>query len=63
MFKRFKVKFYLKSGSIITMRFKKFEITKLSGTLGKRKMTSEGKPGEFTIDVDELEAVVIKKRF
>ena len=63
MFKRFKVKFYLKSGSIVTMRFKKFEITKLSGTLGKREMDFDGSSETFTIDVDELEAVVIKKRF
>jgi hypothetical protein len=63
MFKRFKVKFYLKSGSIVTMRFKKFEITKLSGTLGEREMDFYGNSETFTIDVDELEAVVIKKRF
>jgi hypothetical protein len=63
MFKRFKVKFYLKSGSIFTMRFKEFEISRLTSTLGKRKMTFGGESRGFTIDVDELEAVVIKKRF
>lgn len=60
MFKRkLRVTFYMKSGNVIKKRFTEFEISKLSGTLGKRTMSTEG-GGIFSIDLDEIEAVTIK---
>tara|TARA_R110000822_G_scaffold151815_1_gene290970 strand:+ start:458 stop:643 length:186 start_codon:yes stop_codon:yes gene_type:complete len=60
MFKRkIKVTFYLKSGNVFSLKFKKFEISKLSGSQGKRKMTYEEPEKVFTIDINEIECVVI----
>lgn len=60
MFKRRKkVTFYLKSGNVFSLKFDKFEISKLSGSKGKREMNYENAEKTFTIDIDEIECVVI----
>jgi len=56
-----KVTFYMKSGNKFSMKFKEFDITKLSGSIGKREMNFKGQSDVFTIDIDEVEAVIIEK--
>lgn len=61
MFKRrIKVTFYLKSGQLFTMKFQEFEISKLSGTKGSREMDFKNPSSSFTVDLNEIEAVIIK---
>lgn len=63
MFKRkLRVTFYMKSGNVIKREYTKFEISKLTGSIDDREMSSEG-GGTMTIDLDEVEAVVIKQNF
>ena len=57
MGKKIKVTFYMKSGNKITVRFKTFTIDKLSGNTN-RSMNWTGNKN-FTIDIDEIEAVII----
>ena len=57
--KKIKVTFYMKSGNIFTLKFKEFEISKLSGTKGSRSMTYTEPNKTFTIDIEEIEACII----
>jgi hypothetical protein len=60
MFKRkVKVTFYMKSGNVFSLKFKEFEISKLSGSEGDRGMTYEGNEKTFTVDLDQIECVII----
>ena len=60
MFKRkVKVTFYMKSGNVFSLKFKEFEISKLSGSEGDRVMTYEGNEKTFTVDIDQIECVII----
>ena len=60
MFKRkIKVTFYMKSGNVFSLKFKEFEISKLSGSEGDRVMTYEGNEKTFTVDLDQIECVII----
>ncbi len=51
----------MKSGNLITMKFDTFSIDKLSGTVGNREMTWKNPSNIFTIDINEIECVIIKK--
>lgn len=51
----------MKSGNVITLKFTKFKISKLSGTKGNRNMDYENASKSFTIDIDEIECVTFKK--
>ena len=53
------VDFYMKSGSVITLRFTEFEINRFDGSKA-RDMIWKGNEFAFTIDMDEIEAVVMK---
>ncbi len=53
----------MKSGKTIVMKFDKFEISKLSGTIGNRKMTYTNEKAVFSMDIDAIEFVSIKKTF
>jgi hypothetical protein len=60
MFKRkIKVTFYMKSGNVFLLKFKEFEISKLSSSKGNREMTYKGNEKTFTVDIDQIECVVI----
>lgn len=54
------VHFYMKSGNDFVVKAKDFSITKLSGTVGKRSM-SLNSDFTVTIDIDEIEAVIVKE--
>lgn len=54
-----KVTFYMKSGNVITMKFKKIEISKLSGN-DNREIVWEQPDKAFTIDVDQIECATLK---
>lgn len=56
-----KVIFYMKSGNVFSVKFKEFEITKLSSSNGQRQMSYKEASNKFTVDIDEIEAVIIKK--
>ena len=59
IFKRkIKVDFYFKSGNQLSVNFTRFEITKLSVD-GDLEMNYEGQSKTFTIDLNELECVII----
>ena len=58
---RIKATFYMKSGNVITLKFTKFQISKLSGTKGNRNFDYENASKSFTIDIDEIECVTFKK--
>ena len=60
MFKRkVKVTFYMKSGNVFSLKFKEFEISKLSGNKENREMTYKGNEKAFTVDIDQIECVII----
>tara|TARA_R110000772_G_scaffold253692_1_gene369431 strand:- start:322 stop:528 length:207 start_codon:yes stop_codon:yes gene_type:complete len=60
LFKRkIKVTFYMKSGNVIKLKFISFEIDKLSGNKGNRKLNYDGCSDGFTVDLDEIEFLVI----
>ena len=54
------VTMYLKSGNSITLKFNSFEITKLSGSVGKRTLKFADCEASFSIDADEIDAVIIR---
>ena len=57
--KRIKVTFYMKSGNVISLKFKEFTISKLSGSENNREMTYDGCNKKFSIDIDEIECYTI----
>lgn len=57
--KKITATFYMKSGNVFSLKFKEFEISNLSGSQGNREMTYKGNEKVFTLDVDEIEAVII----
>jgi len=59
--RKFKVTFVMASGAIFKVRFNKFESSLLTGTKGNRTVSHSGGPTGFTIDIDEVQAIVIKK--
>ena len=58
--RRTKVTFLMRSGNTFTMRFEKFEITRLSGSPGTRKLTYTNSSNTFSVDVALIEACIIK---
>jgi hypothetical protein len=54
-----KVTFYMKSGNSFSLEFEDFEMSKLSGSKGKREMKYKKPSKVFTIDIDEIEAVIV----
>jgi len=54
-----KVTFYMKSGNSFSLEFEDFEMSKLSGSKGKREMKYKKPSKGFTIDIDEIEAVIV----
>jgi len=60
LFKRkVKVTFYMKSGNMFEIKFKEFEISKLSSSVGNREMTYKGQNKAFTVDINEIECCII----
>lgn len=57
---KFKVTFYMKSGNSFDIEFDEFEISKLSGE-GQRTMEWKNSSHNFTVDVNEIEAVIINQ--
>lgn len=57
--KKITVTFYMKSENVFSLKFEEFEISKISGSQGIRKMTYKGNEKVFTLDIDEIEAVII----
>ena len=57
--RKIKVDFYFKSGNQMSVSFTKFEISKLSGNDEELKMSYGGQSKTFTVDLDELECVII----
>ena len=57
--KKIEVTFYMKSGNVFSLKFEEFEISKLSGTKGNREFSYKGAEKPFTIDIDQIECVVI----
>ena len=57
---KIKVTFYMKSGNVFSLKFREFSITRLSGSRGERNMEYEGCETTFTVDVDQIEAVVVE---
>lgn len=56
-----KVTFYMKSGNSFTVKFKTFSISRLTSNKEKREMRWEDPDVTgLTIDIDEIEAVIIK---
>jgi hypothetical protein len=49
----------MKSGNKFSVKFKKFEITRLSGNR-KREMEYSGNRVNLTVDVNEIEAITIE---
>ena len=54
-----KVTFYMKSGNSFSLEFEDFEMSKLSGSKGEREMNYKQPSKGFTIDLDEIEAVIV----
>jgi hypothetical protein len=54
-----KVTFYMKSGNSFSLEFEEFEMSKLSGSKKGREMKYKTPSKGFTIDLDEVEAVVV----
>lgn len=57
---KIKVTFYLSSGQKMVVKCKKFDMTKLSGTKGNRKIDIKGADMAWTIDVDEIVGTTAK---
>lgn len=55
--KRTKATFYMKSGDKITLKFKTFNLSRLSSS-GGRELTYTGCNKNFSIDLDEVECCV-----
>ena len=55
---KIKVTFYMKSGNVFSLKFDKFEISRLTGN-NEREMTYEGASNSFTVDLREMEACVV----
>ena len=61
MKRKTKVKLYLSSGQTMIVKFDEFSMSRLSGTKGNRTMSCKGGDRKFTIDLDEIVAVEMKK--
>lgn len=57
---KLKVVFILSNGQKLTVKCKKFEITKLSGSKGKRELSIVGADRIWSIDLNEVVGVTAK---
>lgn len=57
---KFKVMFMLSNGQKLVLKCKKFNITKLTATKGKRELSIEKPDKIYSIDLDEIVAVTAK---
>jgi hypothetical protein len=55
-----KVVFILSNGQTLTVKCKKFEISKLTGSKGKRELTIEKADRVWTVDLDEVVGVTAR---
>ena len=62
-FFRLKVIFILENGSKFELKCKKFDMTKLTSSQGKRELTIEGADRLWSIDIDKVVAVSAKRVF
>lgn len=59
--RKLKVVFYLSNGQTVVIKCKDFEMTKLSGTKGKRELTIEKADRYISIDLNEVVAFTAKR--
>jgi len=57
---KLKVVFFLSSGQKLVLKCKKFEMTKLSGSKGRRTVTIEKADRVWSLDLDEVVGVTAK---
>ena len=57
---KLKVVFILSNGQTLTVKCKKFEITKLSGPKGRRELTIEKADRVWSVDLDEVVGVTAR---
>ena len=55
-----KVTFYMKSGNVIVNYYTGFEISKLTGSKGDRKMEYTSSKALMTIDIAQIECCLIE---
>jgi len=55
-----KLDIYLNSGQTLTIYCQSFEMTKLSGTKGGREITITKAKGNWSVDVDSINAIIGK---
>ena len=58
-----KVVFTLEGGSKFELKCDSFDMTKLSGTIGKRELTIKGADRVWSVDLDKVIAVSAKRVF
>ena len=57
---KLKVVFILSNGQTLTVKCKKFEMSKLSGSKGNRELTIEKADRIWSVDLDEVVGVTAK---
>ena len=57
---KLKVVFILSNGQTLTVKCKEFEMSKLTGSKGKRKLNIENADRCWTIDLDEVVGVTAR---
>jgi hypothetical protein len=57
---KLKVVFILSNGQTMIVKCKKFNLTKLSGSKGKRELSIEGADRIWSVDLDEVVGVTAK---
>jgi hypothetical protein len=60
---KLKVQFYLSGGQILTIYCTDIDVSKLSGTKGKRTLDITGGNKRLTIDMDEVTAITFKQTY
>jgi hypothetical protein len=58
---KLKVVFILSNGQTMVVKCKKFSITKLSGSKGKREVSIEGADRFWSVDLEEVVGVTAKR--
>ena len=58
---KLKVVFILSNGQKLTVKCKKFSITKLSSSKGKRELLIEGADRIWSVDLDEVVGVTARR--
>jgi|688.fasta_scaffold00011_106 hypothetical protein len=57
---KLKVVFILSNGQTLTIKCKKFSMTKLSGTKGEREISVEGADRIWSVDLDEVVGITAR---